>query len=75
MIATSVSSARRATVRGGTIGFGERGGAGLPVTVAICPTSTDAGTFAVVLRPLRAGFFGGGDGAFSDGPGLAGAAA
>ena len=40
MMATSASRVRRATVRGGTIGLGERGGTGRPpVPAEICPTS------------------------------------
>jgi len=55
MIATSARSARRATVRGGTIGLAARGGAGrLSPPAVICPTSSDADRFgALVRRRLR----------------------
>src|SRR5688500_6477231 len=47
MMATSVRSVRLATVRGGTIGFGTRGGAGRPsAPLAICSTSAAAGCLA-----------------------------
>lgn len=55
MMATNVSSARPATLRGGTIGFSERGAAWRPPIAVTCPTNTAAGIFAAGFRclPLR----------------------
>ena len=51
MIATSVSSARRATVRGGTIGLAVRGAVGTAGSAgAIWPTRAVAGILAAAGR-------------------------
>ena len=74
MIATRVSSARRATVRGGTIGLALRGAEGRPAVWPIWPTRAVAGILAAAgrRRPLRtrvvrSGLAGGGPGGFDTG--------
>ena len=66
MMATSVRSARRATVRGGTIGLAVRGAVARPAVWPIWPTRAVAGILAAAgrrrtlrTRAVRSGLAGG----------------